>query len=170
MKIDGELYELDDLPALDKKKKHSIEIVIDRLIVRNSDEFRTRLADSLETAAREAEGLVLVDLFDKGTMLFSQNYACPDCGVSIEELAPRMFSFNSPFGACPQCGGLGTVMHITPESIIPDQSLSFHQGAHAAPWRGTCRIGAAWPTPTLKRWPENTVSVWTRRFVICPRT
>ena len=129
VKIDGELYELDDLPALDKKKKHSIEIVIDRLIVRNSDEFRTRLADSLETAAREAEGLVLVDLFDKGTMLFSQNYACPDCGVSIEELAPRMFSFNSPFGACPQCGGLGTVMHITLESIIPDQTLSFHQGA-----------------------------------------
>ena len=129
VKIDGELYELDDLPALDKKKKHSIEIVIDRLIVRNSDEFRTRLADSLETAAKEAEGLVLVDLFDKGTMLFSQNYACPDCGVSIEELTPRMFSFNSPFGACPQCSGLGTVMHITLESIIPDQTLSFHQGA-----------------------------------------
>ncbi|MCI5957915.1 MAG: excinuclease ABC subunit UvrA [Clostridiales bacterium] len=129
VRIDGELYELDDLPALDKKKKHTIEIVVDRLIVRATDEFRQRLADSMETAANESGGLVLVDLFDKGALLFSQNYACPDCGVSIEELSPRMFSFNSPFGACPACSGLGTVMRITQDAIIPDPSLSLNQGA-----------------------------------------
>ena len=129
VRIDGELYELDDLPTLDKKKKHTIEIVVDRLIVRATDEFRQRLADSMETAANESGGLVLVDLFDKGSLLFSQNYACPDCGVSIEELSPRMFSFNSPFGACPACSGLGTVMRITQEAIIPDPSLSLNQGA-----------------------------------------
>lgn len=129
VRIDGELYELDDLPTLDKKKKHNIEIVVDRLVVRPTDEFRQRLADSMETAASESGGLVLVDLFDKGTLLFSQNYACPDCGVSIEELSPRMFSFNSPFGACPACSGLGTVMRITQDTIIPDPSLSFNQGA-----------------------------------------
>ena len=129
VRIDGELYELDDTPQLDKKKKHDIEIVVDRLIVRPSDEFRQRLADSMETAAGESGGLVLVDLFDKGTLLFSQNYACPECGVSIEELSPRMFSFNSPFGACPECGGLGTVMRISPETVIPNPDLSLNQGA-----------------------------------------
>jgi len=129
VKVDGEMYELDDLPTLDKKLKHTIEIVIDRLILRNTDEFRTRLADSLETAAHEAEGLVLIDLMNGESLLFSQNYACPDCGVSIEELAPRMFSFNSPFGACPHCSGLGKVMHIAKEGVIPDDSLSFNQGA-----------------------------------------
>ncbi len=129
VRIDGELYELDDLPRLDKKLKHSIEIVVDRLIVRSTDEFRQRLADSMETAANESGGLVLVDLFDQGSLLFSQNYACPDCGVSIEELSPRMFSFNSPFGACPTCSGLGTVMRISQETIITDPSLSLNQGA-----------------------------------------
>ena len=101
VKIDGDTYELDDTPPLDKKRKHDVSIVIDRLVVRDSDDFRRRLSDSLETAAGAAEGLVLVDLFDQGELLFSQNYVCPDCGVSIEELAPRMFSFNRPFGACP---------------------------------------------------------------------
>ncbi len=135
VRIDGELYDLDELPKLDKQKKHSIEIVVDRLIVRPSDDFRQRLADSMETAAGESGGLVLIDLFDKGTLLFSQNYACPDCGVSIEELSPRMFSFNSPFGACPACSGLGTVMRISQESIIPDPSLSLNQGAlQATAW------------------------------------
>ncbi len=129
VRIDGELYELDDLPALDKKRKHSIEIVVDRLIVRNSDDFRKRLADSMETAASECGGLVLADLFDEGSLLFSQNYACAECGVSIEELSPRMFSFNSPFGACPKCSGLGTIMRISAENIIPNPSLSLNQGA-----------------------------------------
>ncbi|MEA4997853.1 MAG: excinuclease ABC subunit UvrA [Candidatus Limiplasma sp.] len=133
VKIDGTLYELDDLPKLDKKFKHDVSIVIDRLVVHDSDDFRRRLADSLETAAGAAEGLVLIDLFDQGTMLFSQNYACPDCGVSIEELAPRMFSFNSPFGACPDCGGLGTILRISMESVVPDPGKSLSQGAVQAP-------------------------------------
>ena len=138
VRIDGETYELDDLPTLDKKLKHDIEIVVDRLVVRPSDEFRQRLADSMETAAAESGGLVLVDLFDKGTLLFSQNYACPDCGISIEELSPRMFSFNSPFGACPQCSGLGTIMRISQDAIIPDPSLSLNQGAlQAMAWNVT---------------------------------
>ena len=133
VKIDGEMYELDDLPKLDKKFKHDVSIVIDRLVVHDSDDFRRRLADSLETAAGAAEGLVLIDLFDQGTMLFSQNYACPDCGVSIEELAPRMFSFNSPFGACPDCGGLGTILSIRMENVVPEPGKSLNQGAVQAP-------------------------------------
>ncbi len=129
VRVDGELYELDDTPALDKKKKHTIELVIDRLIVRPGKELRQRLADSLETACARAAGLVIIDLFDKGELLFSQNYACPDCGISIEELAPRMFSFNSPFGACPTCSGLGTLMKISPDILFPDKNLSLRQGA-----------------------------------------
>ena len=144
VRIDGETYELDDVPALDKKLKHTIEIVVDRLIVRPTDEFRQRLADSMETAALESGGLVQIDLFDKGSLLFSQNYACPDCGISMEELSPRMFSFNSPFGACPQCSGLGTIMRISQETIIPDPSLSLNQGAlQAMAWNVTDRNSMA---------------------------
>ena len=129
VRIDGEVYELDDTPALDKKKKHSIEIVVDRLIVREGKEFQKRLADSIETATGRSGGLVIMDLFDKGELLFSMNYACPDCGVSIEELAPRMFSFNSPFGACPECSGLGTLQKISLDMLFPDRSRSLRQGA-----------------------------------------
>jgi len=135
VKIDGEAYELDDLPALDKKIKHTIEIVVDRLILKNDAAFRKRLSDSMETAASESGGLILADLFDKGALLFSQNYACPECGISIEELAPRMFSFNSPYGACPVCDGLGTVMRMSVDSLIPDPSKSLNEGAiHAMGW------------------------------------
>ena len=135
VKIDGDMYELDDLPLIDKKKKHDIEIVVDRLIKKSDLSFQKRLSDSMETAAKESGGLVLIDMFDAGSLLFSQNYACADCGISIEELAPRMFSFNSPFGACPKCSGLGTVMHIGIENIIPDPSLSLAQGGlHANGW------------------------------------
>ena len=129
VRIDGTIYDLDDTPELDKKKKHSIELVVDRLIIRPGKDFQKRLADSVETATNRSGGLVLVDLFDKGELLFSMNYACPDCGISIEELAPRMFSFNSPFGACPECSGLGTLMKISPEILFPDKSLSLRQGA-----------------------------------------
>ena len=129
VRIDGEVYELDDTHALDKKKKHSIEIVVDRLIVREGKEFQKRLADSIETATGRSGGLVIMDLFDKGELLFSMNYACPDCGVSIEELAPRMFSFNSPFGACPECSGLGTLQKISLDMLFPDRSRSLRQGA-----------------------------------------
>lgn len=128
-RIDGELYDLGDTPILDKQKKHTIELVIDRLIIKDTKEFTQRLADSLETATSQAAGLVVVDLFDQGELLFSENYACADCGISIEELSPRMFSFNSPFGACPECSGLGTLMKISPDTIFPDKSLSLRQGA-----------------------------------------
>ncbi len=129
VKIDGQTYELDEPPQLDKKRKHDVSIVIDRLVVHDSDDFRRRLTDSLETAAGAAEGLVLVDLFEQGELLFSQNYACPDCGISIGELAPRMFSFNSPFGACPECGGLGTILRISVENLVPDPGKSLAEGA-----------------------------------------
>ena len=129
VRIDGDMYELDDTPDLDKKKKHTIEFVVDRLIVRSGKEMRQRLTDSIETAANQSGGLVIFDLFDKGELLCSINYACPDCGISIEELAPRMFSFNSPFGACPECSGLGTRMKISPDILFPDKSKSLRQGA-----------------------------------------
>ena len=128
VRIDGEIFELDDTPALDKQKKHTIELVVDRLIVRSGKEFQQRLSDSIETATARSGGLVVMDLFDKGELLFSMNYACPDCGVSIEELAPRMFSFNSPFGACPACSGLGMLMKISPDILFPDRKLSLRQG------------------------------------------
>ncbi len=129
VRIDGEVYELDDTPALDKKKKHTIELVVDRLIVRPGKEFQKRLTDSIETATSRAAGMVLMDYFDQGEALFSMNYACPDCGVSIEELAPRMFSFNSPFGACPECSGLGILMKISPDVLFPNKELTLRQGA-----------------------------------------
>ena len=129
VRIDGTMYELDDTPPLDKQKKHSIEIVIDRLVIREGKEMQKRLTDSFETAAAQSGGLILVDLGEHGEILFSQNYACADCGISIEELAPRLFSFNSPFGACPTCAGLGTLMKISPDIVMPDRNLSLADGA-----------------------------------------
>ena len=129
VRIDGELYEIDDTPKLDKQKKHSIELVVDRLIVRPGKEFQKRLTDSIETATARSAGLVIMDLFDQGELLFSMNYACPDCGVSIEELTPRMFSFNSPYGACPECSGLGVLMKISPDLLFPDKNMTLRQGA-----------------------------------------
>ncbi len=129
VRIDGTLYDLEDTPELDKKKKHTIEIVVDRLIRRDTKEFRQRLTDDLETAAGKAGGLVIVDAQDLGETLFSMNYACPDCGISIEELTPRMFSFNSPFGACPTCDGLGVLMKISRDAIFPDERLTLREGA-----------------------------------------
>ena len=129
VRVDGEMYEVDDVPALDKKKKHSIEIVVDRLVVRPGKEFQSRLADSIETACQRSGGLVIMDMMDGTENLFSMNYACPDCNISIEELAPRMFSFNSPFGACPVCSGLGSRMVISEDILFPDKNLSLAQGA-----------------------------------------
>ena len=128
VRVDGEMYEIDDVPALDKKKRHSIEIVVDRLVVRTGKEFQSRLADSIETATTRSGGLVIMDMMDGNELLFSMNYACPDCNISIEELAPRMFSFNSPFGACPVCSGLGSRMVISEDILFPDRSLSLRQG------------------------------------------
>ena len=128
VRIDGEMYELDDTPSLNKKQKHTIEVVVDRLIVRDTPDFRQRLTDDIETATQRGGGLVIISR-QEGDELFSMNYACPDCGISLEELTPRMFSFNSPFGACPTCAGLGTLMKISPESIFPDESLTLREGA-----------------------------------------
>ena len=128
VRIDGEMYELDETPKLDKQKKHTIEIVVDRLVVRPN--IRQRLTDSLETALKQSGGLVTVQQIESGEETqFSQNYACPDCGVNIEELTPRMFSFNNPYGACPTCAGLGTLMKISPDLCIPDRDKSRNEGA-----------------------------------------
>ncbi|MGI6696828.1 MAG: excinuclease ABC subunit UvrA [Christensenellales bacterium] len=135
--IDGELYDLDDTPQLDKKKKHDIDLVIDRIIKREG--VSQRLNDSIETALRESGGLMAVKIMPDGERtLYSQNYACPECGINIEELTPRMFSFNSPYGACPACSGLGTVRNITPDMVIPDMSKSLNQGAiNAMGWNSS---------------------------------
>ena len=132
VRIDGTMYDLEDTPDLDKKKKHTIEIEVDRLIRNDTKEFRQRLAEDVEAAAVKGAGLVIVDCFDAGETLYSMNYACPDCGISIEELTPRMFSFNSPFGACPACSGLGIRMVISREAIFPDERLSLREGALTA--------------------------------------
>ena len=130
-RIDGEMHELDEEIKLVKNNKHQIDIVVDRLIVR--PDIATRLTDSVETASNLSGGLVTVNLLREGKDLsFSQNYACEDCGVSIEELAPRLFSFNSPFGACPTCTGLGMQLKVDPTLVIPDESKSILDGAVVA--------------------------------------
>lgn len=127
VRVDGTVYDIADVPPLDKKLKHNIDVVVDRLVIRPGAEGR--LNDSLETAFAFGGGLVKVDVVGKEELLFSQNYACPDCGVSLEELSPRMFSFNNPFGACPTCTGLGTLMKIDPALVVPNESLSLAKGA-----------------------------------------
>ena len=130
VRVDSVMYDLSEEIKLDKNKKHSIEIVVDRLVAR--DTMRMRLTDSVETALKLANDLVLIDIIDKEEVLFSQNYSCPDCDINIEELTPRMFSFNSPFGACPQCTGLGVEQRIDPSCIVPDTSKSLAEGAVVA--------------------------------------
>ena len=127
VRIDGEMHELDEEIHLEKNKKHTIEAVVDRLVVREG--MNKRLTDSLETAMKVSGGLIVLDVIDGEEMLFSQNYACPDCGISLEELTPRMFSFNNPYGACPTCSGLGTLMRMDPELILPNRDLSLNEGA-----------------------------------------
>lgn len=127
VKVDGTIYDVNDVPELDKKKKHTIDAVVDRLVIKQGIE--SRLSDSLETAFRFAGGLAKVEIVDGEEFLFSQNYACPDCGISIEELTPRMFSFNSPFGACPKCAGLGFTLTVDEELVVPNRNLSLNQGA-----------------------------------------
>ncbi|MDR1619382.1 MAG: excinuclease ABC subunit UvrA, partial [Clostridiales bacterium] len=142
VRVDGTLYEIADVPPMDKKFKHTIEAVVDRLIIKPGVEGR--LSDSLETAFKLANNLALVDVMDGEKLLFSQNYACPDCGVSMEELTPRMFSFNNPFGACPTCTGLGSLLVIDPDLILPDKSLSLNQGAlNVSGWNSRARDSIA---------------------------
>ncbi|WP_288480702.1 excinuclease ABC subunit UvrA [uncultured Clostridium sp.] len=132
VRIDGEIYELgEDEIKLDKNKKHNIEAVVDRLVIKEGIEGR--LSDSVETALKLGDGLVIINIVGGEDRLYSEKFSCPDCGISIEELAPRMFSFNSPFGKCDRCDGLGTLIEIDEDLVIPDRSLSIMEGA-IAPW------------------------------------
>jgi len=138
VRLDGEMFDLDGVPALDKKRQHRIDVVVDRLVVRPG--VQQRLAEALETAYRESEGLACVHVLaqegrDEQELLLSQNLACPDCGTSIEELAPRLFSFNTPHGACPACTGLGAHMDLDLDLVIPSRRRSLDEGA-VAPWGG----------------------------------
>lgn len=132
-RIDGNMYDLSEEISLEKNIKHSIEIIVDRLVIK--DTVVSRLADAVELSSKLSQGTVLVDVVGQEEMLFSQNYACPDHGVSIEELSPRMFSFNNPFGACPTCTGLSFFMRVDPNLVIPDRKKSINEGAiNASGW------------------------------------
>ncbi|WP_265444987.1 excinuclease ABC subunit UvrA [Acetivibrio straminisolvens] len=133
IRVDGEVVDVNEPINLDKNKKHSIEIVVDRLIVRPG--IQKRLTDSIETVLRLSSGILVVDVIGEKEMLLSQNFACTECNVSMEEITPRMFSFNNPYGACPECTGLGSLMRIDPDLVIPDKKLSLAQGAvRASGW------------------------------------
>ena len=138
VRADGNLYDLDEEIKLEKNKKHNIEVIVDRLIIREG--LQQRLTDSVETAAALSGGLVVINLLrEEKDLVFSQNYACEDCGISIEELTPRMFSFNNPFGACPTCTGLGSQLKVDTALVVPDESLSILDGAIQASGWGNIR-------------------------------
>ena len=128
-RIDGEIVELTDDIEIDRNKKHNIDLVVDRLIIK--PEIKNRLAESVEIAMKHANNLVLVDVIGDKEKLFSGNYACPDCNISFEELSPRMFSFNNPFGACPECTGIGYLMKMDEDLIIPDKNKTLYDGVKA---------------------------------------
>jgi excinuclease ABC subunit A len=132
VRVDGEVYALEDVPPLDKKYKHDIELVVDRIVLREG--VRTRLADSVETALRYGDGMMMA-LIGEEMVTYSERFACPDCGISYPEIEPRLFSFNSPVGACPSCDGLGTQTVFDPDLVVPDTGLSLKEGA-VAPWSG----------------------------------
>ncbi|MEN1218756.1 excinuclease ABC subunit UvrA, partial [Listeria monocytogenes] len=132
IRVDGEIYDINDEIEIEKNKKHSIEIIIDRIVIKEG--INTRLYDSIEAALRLADGYAVVDIMGDKELLFSEHYACPYCGFSVGELEPRMFSFNSPFGACPTCDGLGTKLEVDVDTVIPDRGLSLNEGA-IIPWR-----------------------------------
>ena len=138
VRVDGSLYELSEEISLDKNVKHNIEVVVDRLVVKEGIE--KRLTDSIETAMQLSDGLMLVDVNGEETLTFSQSFSCPDCGISIEEVEPRSFSFNNPFGACPECAGLGYKMEFDEDLMIPDKSLSISQGAIAVCGWQSCTV------------------------------
>lgn len=131
VRIDGSVYDLSEEIKLDKNKKHNIEVIVDRLVIK--PDIKSRLTDSVETATQLTDGLVIIDIVGDREELYSLNYACPEHGAVIEEMSPRMFSFNNPFGACKKCGGLGSYKEIAPELIIPNKKLSINQGAIKAP-------------------------------------
>ena len=128
-RIDGKMYEISDDIEIDRKKKHNIDIIVDRLVVK--EDIRNRLTESVETALKYANNLVTIDAVGVGEKIYSQNYACPDCGISFEELSPRMFSFNNPQGACPECTGIGYLMRMDEDLIIPDKNKTLYDGVKA---------------------------------------
>jgi excinuclease ABC subunit A len=168
--VDGAPHDLADELELDKKKKHDIDIVVDRLVVK--DGIQRRMADSLETALHHAEGIVKVAIVDGDTLLFSEALACIDCGISYPEMTPRMFSFNNPYGACPDCTGLGTRMYFDPDLVVPNPDLSLREGA-IAPWEKRL---SGWFHQTLEalakaykfdiRTPFNKLSEEARRIIL----
>ena len=159
VKIDGEMHDIDSAPALDKKKKHDIEIVIDRLVVKS--DLGNRLADSLETALSLTEGLAIAEDADSGARtVFSAKFACPVSGFTIEEIEPRLFSFNNPFGACPACDGLGVRLYFDPQLVVPDETLALREGA-IAPW---AKSSSPYYKQTLdsiaRHYKESTITAW----------
>lgn len=154
VRIDGNMYDMGEDITIEKNKKHNIDIVVDRLIVK--PDMGKRLADSIETVLELTDGLVTINILDEDRdIIFSSNYACPDCGISMEELSPRMFSFNSPFGACDNCNGLGVLMEIDPDLIIPNRSLTLSEGAINAPGWNTINgdtIASAYLSALSKRY------------------
>lgn len=167
IRVDGELHEVTDELNLDKNKKHTIEIVVDRIVIRS--DIRSRLTDSIETALQYGQGIVVIDVIGQEEMLFSEHFACIECGISMEELTPRMFSFNSPYGACPECDGLGSRLEIDPDLIV-DYDLSLNEGG-LIPWRtsrsqwlaamldAVCREYGIDPDQPLKELPEEQLDV-----------
>ncbi len=153
VRIDGSLYELSEEIELDKNIKHNIEIIVDRLVVREG--IQKRLTDSIETALDLAEGLLEVDIIDGETLSFSQSFSCPDCGISISEVEPRSFSFNNPFGACPDCFGLGYKMEFDVDLMIPDMSKSINQGAIAVMGWQSCNDKGSFTNATLRALCEH---------------
>ena len=136
VRVDGEIHSIDNDFKLDKNRKHSIEVVVDRLIIRSDEDFKRRLADSVETALELGEGLLITSFVDgdkSSDKVFSEHFACTDCGINFEEISPRMFSFNSPHGACPECNGLGSKLEIDTDFVVPDKHLSLNDGA-ILPW------------------------------------
>ncbi|MBG4115845.1 excinuclease ABC subunit UvrA, partial [Pseudomonas aeruginosa] len=131
MRVDGETYDVSEAPELEKNKKHDIAIVIDRIVVKEG--IRSRLFDSFEAALRLAEGYAIVDVIGQEEMLFSEHYACPYCGFTVGELEPRLFSFNAPFGACPDCDGLGVKLEVDKDLVMPDPTNTLREGA-IVPW------------------------------------
>lgn len=153
VRVDGEMYELSQEIKLEKNKKHNIEIIVDRLIIKEGIE--KRLTDSIETVLNLSDGLMVVDVADGMPMNFSQSFSCPDCGISVDEIQPRSFSFNNPFGACPDCFGLGYKMEFSIDLIIPDKSLSLNEGAISAMgWQSSNKPGS-FTNATLKALAEE---------------
>ncbi len=147
VRVDGNMYELSEEIKLDKNIKHNIEIIVDRLVVKEG--INKRLTDSIETVMQLSDGLVYVDVIDGKMLSFSQNFSCPDCNISIDEIEPRSFSFNNPFGACPECAGLGYKMRFDEDLIIPDKSLSIMEGAIVVPGWQSCNDKSSFTYATL---------------------